>query len=62
MLPLLHAYARPDAPLRGSLAPAEVFRDAVRDAKIGVEEDIPRLSRDFIGKYAADLRLLGLLT
>jgi fatty acid CoA ligase FadD9 len=60
--PLLHAYRRPEAPLRGSLAPAEVFQSAVRAAKIGADEDIPHLSKDFIGKYVADLRLLKVLT
>jgi fatty acid CoA ligase FadD9 len=60
--PLLHAYRRPEAPVRGSLAPAEVFQSAVRAAKIGVDEDIPHLSMDFIGKYVADLRLLKVLT
>jgi fatty acid CoA ligase FadD9 len=59
--PLLHAYRRPEAPVRGSLAPAEVFQSAVRAAKIGAYEDIPHLSEDLIGKYVADLRLLKVL-
>jgi fatty acid CoA ligase FadD9 len=60
--PLLHAYRRPEAPVRGSLAPAEVFQSAVRAAKIGADEDIPRLSEELIRKYVADLRLLKVLT
>jgi fatty acid CoA ligase FadD9 len=62
VLPLLHAYRRPELPLQGSLAPAEVFHSAVQTAKIGVDEDIPHLSQDFIGKYVSDLRLLNVLT
>lgn len=62
LLPLLHAYRRPEAPVRGSLAPAEVFQSAVQAAKIGVDEDVPHLSREFIGKYVADLRQLDVLT
>jgi fatty acid CoA ligase FadD9 len=62
VLPLLHAYRRPELPLQGSLAPAEVFQSAVQTAKIGVDEDIPHLSQDFIGKYVSDLRLLNVLT
>ena len=62
VLPLLHAYGAPEAPLHGALAPAEVFQDAVRAAKVGAEEDIPHLGRDFIEKYASDLRLLKVLT
>jgi fatty acid CoA ligase FadD9 len=41
---------------------AEVFQSAVQTAKIGVDEDIPHLSQDFIGKYISDLRLLNVLT
>ncbi|MET0457572.1 MAG: carboxylic acid reductase [Mycobacterium sp.] len=62
VLPLLHAYGRPDVPLRGALAPAAAFQTAVRSSKIGLDEDIPQLSRSFIEKYASDLRLLNLLT
>jgi thioester reductase-like protein len=42
-------------------APTEVFRDAVRAAKIGAGEDIPHLSASLIDKYVADLKCLGLL-
>jgi fatty acid CoA ligase FadD9 len=62
VLPLLHAYAHPERPLRGALAPAEVFRSAVQQAKIGADHDIPHLSREFIGKYVTDLELLDALT
>jgi fatty acid CoA ligase FadD9 len=62
VLPLLHAYRRPEAPVQGSLAPAEAFRAAVRAAKIGVDQDVPHLTQDFIGKYVSDLRLLDVLT
>jgi fatty acid CoA ligase FadD9 len=39
-----------------------VFRDAVRAAKIGADEDIPHLSASLINKYIVDLRQLGLLS
>jgi fatty acid CoA ligase FadD9 len=62
VLPLLDAYRRPDGPLLGSQAPAEAFRDAVRKAKIGPDQDIPHLSQGFIEKYVSDLRLLDVLS
>jgi fatty acid CoA ligase FadD9 len=62
VLPLIHAYVRPDQPLQGSLAPAAEFRDAVQNAKIGADKDIPHLSRELVGKYVADMRHFGLLT
>ncbi len=61
VLPLLSAYHRPDAPVLGSLAPADVFRDAVQANAIGADADIPHLSRQLIDKYVSDLRGLGLL-
>ena len=61
VLPLLDAYRKPETPLRGAPAPTEVFRGAVRAAKIGAEDDIPHLSAALIDKYVADLRLLGLV-
>ena len=61
VLPLLGAYQKPEQPLLGAPAPAEVFRDAVRAAKIGADEDIPHLSASLIDKYVADLKHLGLL-
>jgi fatty acid CoA ligase FadD9 len=61
VLPLLNAYQKPQKPLRGAPAPAEVFHTAVRAAKIGAEEDIPHLSAPLIDKYVTDLQHLGLL-
>ena len=64
LLPLLHNYQRPQPPINGSLAPADHFRAAVKDAKIGpdlTDPDIPHVSAPVIVKYATDLELLGLL-
>ncbi len=61
LLPLLHNYQRPDHPINGSLAPADHFRAAVQDAKIGPDKDIPHISAPVIVKYITDLELLGLL-
>ncbi len=60
-LPLLDAYRKPERPLRGAPAPTDVFRGAVRAAKLGADHDIPHLSAELIAKYVLDLRLLGLL-
>ncbi|WP_156669714.1 thioester reductase domain-containing protein, partial [Mycobacterium sp. E3339] len=54
----------PGDPGRGSLAPTERFRAAVREAKLGPDgddPDIPHVSAPVIVKYVTDLRLLGLL-
>jgi fatty acid CoA ligase FadD9 len=61
LLPLLHNYQRPEHPINGSLAPADHFRAAVQDHKIGPEKDIPHVSAPVIVKYLTDLELLGLL-
>jgi fatty acid CoA ligase FadD9 len=61
LLPLLHNYQRPEHPINGSLAPADHFRAAVQDAKIGPDKDIPHISAPVIVKYITDLELLGLL-
>jgi fatty acid CoA ligase FadD9 len=61
VLPLLDAYREPTQPLLGAPAPTEVFRDAVRAAKIGADRDIPHLSASLIDKYVDDLKHLGLL-
>ena len=61
LLPLLHNYQQPDHPINGSLAPADRFRAAVQDAKIGPDKDIPHISAPVIVKYITDLELLGLL-
>jgi fatty acid CoA ligase FadD9 len=61
LLPLLGPYREPAEPLRGAPAPTDVYRSAVRAAKIGADEDIPHLSADLIDKYVKDLEHLGLL-
>ena len=61
LLPLLHNYQKPDHPINGSLAPADHFRAAVQDNKIGQEKDVPHVSAPVIIKYITDLKLLGLL-
>lgn len=61
LLPLLDAYRQPQHALHGAPAPTDVFRAAVRDAKIGADNDIPHLSAPLIDKYVTDLRLLGLI-
>ncbi len=61
LLPLLHNYQQPDHPINGSLAPADRFRAAVQDNKIGPDKDIPHISAPVIVKYITDLELLGLL-
>ena len=48
-------------PTLGSYAPADRFRAAVQDAKIGPDNDIPHVSAPVVIKYATDLRQLGLL-
>jgi thioester reductase-like protein len=56
--------ARPLEPTRGSSAPTDRFRAAVREAKIGPDKDnpdIPQISAQVIVKYITDLQLLGLL-
>lgn len=61
LLPLLHNYQRPEKPIRGSIAPTDRFRAAVRDAKVGRDKDIPHVTPEIIVKYVTDLTLLGLL-
>ncbi|MCX4502364.1 carboxylic acid reductase [Streptomyces anulatus] len=62
LLPLLGAYAEPGGGAPGALLPAGRFHAAVRDARVGPEQDIPRVSPDLIRKYVTDLRALGLLS
>ncbi|MBO0883258.1 MAG: thioester reductase domain-containing protein, partial [Mycobacterium sp.] len=55
---------QPPEPIRGSLAPADRFRAAVQEAKIGPDKDapdIPHVSAPIIIKYVTDLQRLGLL-
>ena len=54
-------YLQPAEPTRGSVAPADRFRAAVQEAKIGPDNDIPHVSAPIIVKYVTDLQLLGLL-
>jgi fatty acid CoA ligase FadD9 len=61
LLPLLHNYQKPNTPIRGSIAPADRFRAAVQQAKIGPDKDIPHVSASIVVKYVTDLQLLGLL-
>ncbi len=61
LLPLLHNYQRPEQPIRGSIAPTDRFRAAVRSARVGRDKDIPHVTPEIIVKYATDLTLLGLL-
>src|SRR4051794_38043999 len=61
LLPLLHNYQRPEKPIRGSIAPTDRFRAAVRSARVGSDKDIPHVTPQVIVKYVTDLQLLGLL-
>ncbi|MDH6199286.1 amino acid adenylation domain-containing protein/thioester reductase-like protein [Mycobacterium frederiksbergense] len=61
MLPLGDAaYLQPAEPMRGSYAPTDRFRAAVRELRIGPDHDIPHVSAPIIVKYVTDLQLLGL--
>jgi fatty acid CoA ligase FadD9 len=61
VLPLLDAYRKPERPVRGAIAPTEMFHGAVRTARVGADGDIPHVTQPLIDKYAADLRRLGLV-
>lgn len=61
LLPLLHNYQKPEYPHNGSIAPVVVFREAVQEAKLGPDKDIPHITAPVIVKYITDLQLLGLL-
>lgn len=61
VLPLLDAYRKPERPIRGAIAPAEVFHGAVRAAGVGADGDIPHITESLIDKYVADLERLGLV-
>jgi glycopeptidolipid biosynthesis protein len=55
---------QPPEPTLGSFAPADGFRAAVQEAKVGPDKenpDIPHVSAPVIIKYVTDLQLLGLL-
>jgi len=61
LLPLLHAFRRPDMPIRGAALPAKKFQAAVQAANLGPEGDIPHLTPALVEKYASDLKLRKLL-
>ncbi|WP_099038964.1 non-ribosomal peptide synthetase [Mycobacterium neglectum] len=52
---------QPPEPALGSYAPADRFRAAVQEAKIGPDNDIPHVSAPVIVKYVTDLQLIGVL-
>jgi hypothetical protein len=55
---------RPGEPIRGSVAPTDRFRNALRQLRIGTDQnnpDSPHVSAPIIIKYVTDLQLLGLL-
>ncbi|KAA1246773.1 carboxylic acid reductase [Mycobacterium simiae] len=61
LLPLLHNYQKPTRAINGSMAPTDRFQAAVRDAKVGADNEIPHISPQIIAKYISDLHLLDLL-
>jgi fatty acid CoA ligase FadD9 len=61
LLPLMHAYQRPEKPIRGSVAPAGHFHAALDRAKLGSFRGIPHVTPPIIEKYITNLQLLGLL-
>ena len=62
VLPLLHAFRKPDKPIRGATAPTDAFHAEVRAVRAGPDKDIPHISAELIAKYANDLRQLSLLS
>jgi len=61
VLPLLDAYRKPERPVRGAIAPTEVFRGAVQAAKVCPDGDIPHVTESLIDKYVSDLQRLSLV-
>lgn len=59
VLPLLRAFQEPEEAVPGSDVPSARFREAVQQAGIGPDRDVPRLSATLIRKYVTDLRRLG---
>ncbi|MFA5608429.1 MAG: thioester reductase domain-containing protein, partial [Leucobacter sp.] len=55
------AERRAAEPIHGSFGPTDRFRSAVRQARIGADQDIPHVSAPILAKYVADLRLLELI-
>lgn len=62
VLPLMHAFAVPEAPHAGSAIPADGFAAAVRRVRPLGSPTIPSLDHALIAKVADDLAFLGLLT
>ncbi|MFJ6572143.1 carboxylic acid reductase [Streptomyces sp. NPDC091292] len=58
LLPLLRGFQEPEAAVPGSDVPSVRFREAVHEAGLGVDGDVPRLSPTLIRKYVTDLRRL----
>jgi glycopeptidolipid biosynthesis protein len=54
-------HLQPAEPICGSVAPADRFRAAVHEAKIGPDNDIPHVTAPIITKYVTDLQQMGLL-
>ncbi|WP_319448968.1 MULTISPECIES: non-ribosomal peptide synthetase [unclassified Mycobacterium] len=52
---------KPADPVLGSVTRTDRFRAAVRDAKVGPDNDIPHVGAATIAQYTADLKKLGLL-
>jgi fatty acid CoA ligase FadD9 len=61
VLPLLHAFSKPQTPIRGAAAPTDAFHAEVLAVRAGPDKDIPHTSAELIAKYANDLRQLTLL-
>jgi fatty acid CoA ligase FadD9 len=61
LLPLLHNYQQPSRPMLGAGAPTDHFREAVQEAKIGPDKDIPHVTPAVIVQYITNLQQLGLL-
>ncbi|ORA35072.1 carboxylic acid reductase [Mycobacterium aquaticum] len=61
LLPLLHNYQQPSRPMLGAGAPTDHFREAVQEAKIGPDKDIPHVTPAVIVQYVTNLQQLGLL-
>ncbi|MEV0775957.1 carboxylic acid reductase [Streptomyces sp. NPDC050428] len=58
VLPLLQGLQEPGEAVPGSDVPSVRFREAVQEAGIGPDRDVPRLSPSLIRKYVTDLRRL----
>ncbi len=61
LLPIIDNYATPSPATTGGIATAEKFREAVREAKVGPDKDIPHISREIIGNYVRSLRHVDLI-